>query len=288
MDNITKINGHMCWKRICSLCGKTQDWCRHEKSNFKVLGGICPDCVKKAGEKKEDKPRILLPLKTKEFFLKVGEIFFYYVDELEIESMFTDEFNEAGNYMRYLFIPLNEVWVTITLNFQNVILACWHEFTEIQLMKLGLDYDPAHLMCQHLDDFSRGNLAGASGTDEYNLLNILNDAGLGGFTNFEKKEYSLQIETEMNRLNIERDCSFEIEEGKPFSGQFSCRLKDPGKYDTFRRENNAGKVGGKPIDFIYGIKNGKAEIQSIRYKKKYWTEAEAKKHCESKTHISFE
>ncbi len=80
----------------------------------------------------------------------------------------------------------------------------------------------------------------------------------------------------------------EATEEKPLPNEFSCRLKDPNQYTSFARKNNAGKVDGKRIDFIYGIKGKKSEIQAIRYPKSAWERDAARSHCNTHEHISFE
>ena len=62
-------------------------------------------------------------------------------------------------------------------------------------------------------------------------------------------------------------------EARPYPNEHAARLKDPAQYDDFRREADAGGPG---IDFIYGIKDGNAEIQAVRFDKNRYTEAEAK------------
>lgn len=66
---------------------------------------------------------------------------------------------------------------------------------------------------------------------------------------------------------------------KPFENEHACRLQAPGKYQRFARKNCAQKSDGKCIDVIYGIKEGKSEIQALRYKKTIWTASAAKSHC---------
>jgi hypothetical protein len=64
----------------------------------------------------------------------------------------------------------------------------------------------------------------------------------------------------------------------PFPNEHSARQEDPGKYESFRREN--GKFG-PGIDVIWGItKDGKTEIQTIRFDSKKFTPDEAKKWLE--------
>ena len=89
------------------------------------------------------------------------------------------------------------------------------------------------------------------------------------------------------------DCDIEMDEEKsveitkdmaekPFKNEHSCRLKSPEQFDSFRRQNNAGQHEGKRIDFIFGIKEGKSELQAMRYPKSIWTASSARFHCASK------
>ena len=60
----------------------------------------------------------------------------------------------------------------------------------------------------------------------------------------------------------------------PYPNEHAARLNDPDKYDSFRRDNDAG---GDGIDFIYGIlSGGGTELQAIRFDKNKYTPAEAK------------
>jgi len=60
----------------------------------------------------------------------------------------------------------------------------------------------------------------------------------------------------------------------PYKNEHSARIKDPGKYKTFRRENDKF---GKGIDVIWGITDkGKAEVQAIRFDAKKFTAKQAK------------
>ena len=68
---------------------------------------------------------------------------------------------------------------------------------------------------------------------------------------------------------------------KPYPNEHSCRLKPPA-YDKYARKNCFRKHDGKCIDFIFGIKDGKSEVQAMRYDKKVWTASDAKSHCSSK------
>lgn len=68
----------------------------------------------------------------------------------------------------------------------------------------------------------------------------------------------------------------------PYPNEHSCRLRDPGEFDGFARKNCDQKADGKCIDVIYGIKDGKSEIQALRYPKEIWEEDDARAHCEAK------
>ena len=60
----------------------------------------------------------------------------------------------------------------------------------------------------------------------------------------------------------------------PFPNEHAARITDPGQYKgKFARSNNKF---GEGIDAVFGIKDGKSELQAIRFKKNKFTEAEAK------------
>ena len=68
---------------------------------------------------------------------------------------------------------------------------------------------------------------------------------------------------------------------KPYANEHACRLKPP-DYEKYARQNCKVKVDGKCIDFIFGIKGGKSELQAMRFPKKVWTESAARSYCEGK------
>lgn len=66
------------------------------------------------------------------------------------------------------------------------------------------------------------------------------------------------------------------EEAMPYENEHAARLKDPGQYDEFRRDNDKF---GDGIDAIWGLKgNGETttELQAIRFDKTKYTPDEAK------------
>ena len=62
---------------------------------------------------------------------------------------------------------------------------------------------------------------------------------------------------------------------RPYPNEHAARLRDPGKYDTFRRKNNEG---GEGVDFIFGIQEGQegAELQAIRFRADQFTAEQAR------------
>ena len=61
----------------------------------------------------------------------------------------------------------------------------------------------------------------------------------------------------------------------PYPNEHSARLKNPGRYKRFRRENDKF---GKGIDAIWGVTQGnKVELQAIRFDAKIFTAEEARK-----------
>lgn len=68
----------------------------------------------------------------------------------------------------------------------------------------------------------------------------------------------------------------EVRAVMPYANEHAARLKDPGQFDEFRRDNDKF---GEGIDAIWGIKtNGEthAELQAIRFDKEKFTPDEAK------------
>jgi hypothetical protein len=65
----------------------------------------------------------------------------------------------------------------------------------------------------------------------------------------------------------------------PYPSEHACRLNEPGKYTSFARKNCEQKHDGKCIDVIYGISEGKSEIQALRYPKGSWDADAARSHC---------
>jgi len=68
----------------------------------------------------------------------------------------------------------------------------------------------------------------------------------------------------------------------PFQNQHSARLKSPAGFDRFARQNDKGGPG---IDFIFGLpKEGKPELQAIRFDSKKFTVDQAKQWLKENNH----
>lgn len=68
----------------------------------------------------------------------------------------------------------------------------------------------------------------------------------------------------------------------PYPNEHACRLASPDKFSKFNRVNGDQKHDGKPIDVIYGIANGKSEIQALRFPKGKWTADAARSVCSAR------
>ena len=76
---------------------------------------------------------------------------------------------------------------------------------------------------------------------------------------------------------VERELDDEDREQRPYEGDHAARIREPEGYDSYRRVEDEGGLG---VDFVYGIKDGDAEIQSIRFDVNYFTEEAAREWLE--------
>lgn len=65
---------------------------------------------------------------------------------------------------------------------------------------------------------------------------------------------------------------------KPYPTEHSCRLKT-GEYERHARDTCQRKVNGKCVDAVLGIKAGKSEVVSLRFKSDIWTSQAAASYC---------
>lgn len=73
-----------------------------------------------------------------------------------------------------------------------------------------------------------------------------------------------------NRVLDEEDD--ERAETRPYEGEHAARIVDPSEFQEFSRVNGEG---GEGVDFVYGIKDGEAKVQSIRFKTEFFTAEQA-------------
>jgi len=92
-----------------------------------------------------------------------------------------------------------------------------------------------------------------------------------------KEGYKIVFDREYGLTKVEKSNQI----SKPYPSEHACRLQSPDKFDSFARKNCAVRNNGRCIDFIYGIKNGKSQVQSMRYKKSIWEANSARSHCSS-------
>lgn len=105
----------------------------------------------------------------------------------------------------------------------------------------------------------------------------------------ENKPTEEETEDEETEKALLKELEDVTAEGKPYPDEHACRLNSPEKYTKFRRKNGAFKINGKSVDIIYGItKDGKTEIQAIRYPKSTWTADEARADCKKRKPVMFE
>lgn len=79
--------------------------------------------------------------------------------------------------------------------------------------------------------------------------------------------------SELRKIN-----DIQSSDARPYPNEHAARLKDPSQYDSFARKNDEL---GDGIDAIYGIKDGKTELQAIRFDKTKFSVAEAKEWLKS-------
>lgn len=83
---------------------------------------------------------------------------------------------------------------------------------------------------------------------------------------------------------VDGACSLVKADGmKPYANEHACRIREPGDFSKFRRQNGAREHEGKKYDVIYGQLKGsdKWTEQAYRYPKDTWSAEQASTHCKS-------
>jgi len=74
---------------------------------------------------------------------------------------------------------------------------------------------------------------------------------------------------------------------QPYPNEHACRVQDPGRYERFARKEFEHE-GKKYYAIIGFFKDGGSEVQSYRYPKDVWTQAQAAEHCKEHDGKTFE
>ena len=88
------------------------------------------------------KYRLPLEVRIKKIAERDGKIFFL-VDGFRIRYFIDIDFTMGGHGLRYVYIPLNEIWIDSS-NEKEKEQIIKHELVEFNLMRKGMNYDRAH------------------------------------------------------------------------------------------------------------------------------------------------
>jgi hypothetical protein len=76
----------------------------------------------------------------------------YLVDGTYCRNHYDSDFSQGGNGYRYRWISKKEIWVDEQINPEERAFIVFHECTEVELMKRGMDYDHAHNIAKRRED----------------------------------------------------------------------------------------------------------------------------------------
>lgn len=82
--------------------------------------------------------------------MRFGGVDFHYVKGALVRDLIDDDFVMGGHAFRYLYIPLNEIWIDDSGQ-KGDWPVIWHEYIERQLMSEGMNYSDAHDMASRLE-----------------------------------------------------------------------------------------------------------------------------------------
>ena len=77
----------------------------------------------------------------KQILQKIGNATVYAVDGEAIRNKIDDDFTMGGHGYRYLYIPIDEIWIEKSLARSERQFVIWHEYLERRLMQKGMTYD---------------------------------------------------------------------------------------------------------------------------------------------------
>ncbi|GEM_PF-1237973 len=82
--------------------------------------------------------------------MRFGGVDFYSVKGPLVRDLIDDDFVMGGHAFRYLYIPLNEIWIDDSGQ-KGDWPVIWHEYIERQLMSEGMNYSDAHDTASRLE-----------------------------------------------------------------------------------------------------------------------------------------
>lgn len=95
------------------------------------------------------------------------------VDGPKIRQQIDIDFTMGGHGLRYLYVPLNEIWIdSVVENDNDLQPTIYHELTEFSLMKTGLSYNEAHTIASVVESIQRENIAKRNGNNNNNMNNL--------------------------------------------------------------------------------------------------------------------
>jgi len=117
-----------------------------------------------------------------------------------------------------------------------------------------------------------------TGRQEYYRIDWTKVDGKPSFCG-EPKLVEVEVTTEIieKMKSLQNQAAYQPEGQKPYPNEHALRLNDPDKYDKIRRQNDKFEDG---IHAIFGILEGKTELQSIRFSADKFTSEEALKWLE--------
>ena len=83
-------------------------------------------------------------------FRTFGGVKFYRVDGFAVRNLIDDDFVMGGHGYRYLYIPLDEIWIDGSAP-KDAPFVFWHEYAERQNMARGMNYNDAHDLSSQLE-----------------------------------------------------------------------------------------------------------------------------------------
>lgn len=91
---------------------------------------------------------------------KIGKLTAYIVNGERVRNEIDIDFTMGGSSARYLYVPLNEIWLDGNMNALDATATLLHEYSEYLSMMDGKSYEAAHDLASADEQFLRDKLAG--------------------------------------------------------------------------------------------------------------------------------